>query len=38
MAKAKQLHSAADEKALMTELWDPAIADDPLAFVMFTFP
>jgi hypothetical protein len=22
----------------MTELWDPAIADDPYAFVMFTFP
>jgi hypothetical protein len=27
-----------DEKALMTELWDSAVADDLLQFVMFTFP
>lgn len=30
--------SAKDELALMTEIWDPAIADDPLAFVMFIYP
>lgn len=27
-----------DEKALMTELWDPNLADDLLAWVMFAFP
>lgn len=26
------------EQALMTEIWDPAIADDPYAFVMFAYP
>lgn len=26
------------EMALMREIWDPAIADDPEAFVMFIFP
>lgn len=26
------------EQQLMTEIWDPAIADDPYAFVMFAFP
>jgi hypothetical protein len=31
-------YSAKDEQKLMTEIWDPAIADDPLAFVMFVFP
>lgn len=31
-------YSAKDERALMTEVWDPAIADDLLAFVMFMFP
>lgn len=31
-------YSAADEKKLMTELWDPAIAENPEAFVMFAFP
>jgi hypothetical protein len=31
-------YSAQDDKKLMTELWSPAIADDPLAFVMFVFP
>lgn len=30
--------SPKDEKQLMTEIWDPRIADDPLAFVMFVFP
>jgi hypothetical protein len=27
-----------DEEALMTELWDPEIADDPYKAVMFAFP
>lgn len=27
-----------DEQALMTELWDPAIADDLLKYVMFVWP
>lgn len=31
-------YSAQDEKKLMTELWSPEIADDPLAFVMFVYP
>lgn len=31
-------YTAADEQKLMTEMWDPAIADDPLAWVMFAFP
>lgn len=31
-------YSAKDEQKLMTEIWDPAIADDPYAFVMFAFP
>jgi len=38
MPKAKQLGSAADEKALMTELWDPALADDLRAYVQFVYP
>lgn len=31
-------YKAADEQKLMTDIWDPAIADDPFAFVMFIFP
>ncbi len=31
-------YSVTDEQKLMTELWSPEIADDPLAFVMFAFP
>jgi hypothetical protein len=31
-------YKAQDEEKLMQELWAPAIADDPLAFVMFVFP
>lgn len=31
-------YSPKDEKALMTEIWDPAIADNPLKFVKFIFP
>jgi hypothetical protein len=38
MPKAKQIYGAKDEQDLMTELWDPRLADDPLAFVMFAFP
>lgn len=36
--KAKQVYDAASEQSLMTELWDPQIADDLRAFVMFLFP
>jgi len=38
MPKAKQVDTAKNEQALMTELWDPRLANDPLAFVMFVFP
>lgn len=38
MPKAKQLYDAKSEQALMTEIWDPQIADDLRAFVMFVFP
>src|SRR5690348_182430 len=38
MAKAKQVYSAADEKTLMSELWDPQLADDLRAHVMFMYP
>lgn len=31
-------YSAKEEQALMTEVWDPALADDPYAFVMFAYP
>lgn len=31
-------YSAKDEQRLMTELWDPALADDLLKFVMFVYP
>lgn len=31
-------YSNLDEKKLMTEIWDPQIADDPEAFVMLVFP
>jgi hypothetical protein len=27
-----------EEQRLMVEMWDPRIADDPLAFVLFAFP
>lgn len=32
------VYAAADEEALMTRLWAPSIANDPLAFVMLAFP
>lgn len=38
MPKAKQICSAADEQTLMTELWDPNLADDLRAWTMFVFP
>lgn len=38
MPKAKQLYSPADEKTLMSELWDPQLADDIRAHVMFMYP
>lgn len=31
-------YSAKHDEMLMAEIWDPRIADDPLAFVMFCFP
>lgn len=34
----KVQYTAADEQQLMTELWDPRLADDPEAFVMFVYP
>lgn len=36
--KAKPVDTPANEQALMTELWDPALADDLRAFVMFVYP
>jgi len=33
-----QRPSAADEQRLMVELWDPALKDNLLAYVMFVFP
>jgi hypothetical protein len=38
MAKSTTIYSPAEEQELMTKLWDPAIADDPLAVVMFVYP
>jgi hypothetical protein len=32
------IYSAQEEQELMSQLWAPAIKDNPLAFVMFTFP
>jgi hypothetical protein len=34
----KPIYTAQDEQTLMARLWAPAIADDPLAFVLFCFP
>lgn len=31
-------YSPKDDQKLMTELWSPAIAEDPLQFVLFVFP
>jgi hypothetical protein len=38
MTTRQSILSAKDEQRLMTELWDPRIADDPEAFVLFAFP
>lgn len=38
MSSAKPVYDAKGEMQLMTELWDPQLADDPIAFVMFAFP
>jgi hypothetical protein len=38
MAVTKSPYSVKDEKKLMTEIWDPRIADDADAFVRFIFP
>jgi hypothetical protein len=36
--RSKAQYSPEEEQELMTQLWSPMIADDPLAFVMFNFP
>lgn len=36
--KAESPFSPKDEQRLMTELWDPAISEDPEKFVLFIFP
>jgi hypothetical protein len=38
MALSQMKYSAKDEQSLMTELWDPQIADDLEQFVLFTYP
>ena len=38
MAKQQPIYDARGEQALMLELWDPRIADDPRNFVRFAFP
>ena len=32
------IYKSDEEQKLMVELWSPAIADDPEAFVLFAFP
>ncbi len=32
------IYSAAEEMELMSRLWSPTIKDDPLAFVLLTYP
>ena len=32
------VYSAQDEQELMARLWSPIIKDNPLAFVLYTFP
>lgn len=36
--KTERPYNAKDEQRLMTEIWDPQIADDPYKFIMFAFP
>lgn len=38
MSKIVSPFSAADEKKLMVELWDPKISEDLLKFIMFVYP
>lgn len=38
MTAVKSPYSPQDEKKLMIDLWDPKIAEDPLAFVLYVFP
>lgn len=38
IAKSNSPYSVSDEKKLMTEIWDPQIAENPEAFVLFAFP
>ena len=38
MASSAPVYDAQSEQRLMTELWDPRIADDPRAFVRFVYP
>lgn len=38
MANKKLKHSAKQEQMLMSEIWDPQIAEDLRRYVMFTFP
>lgn len=38
MAEASRPYTSKDEKLLMTEIWDPQIADDLEKYVMFVFP
>ncbi len=38
MTSARSPYKAKDDQLLMTEIWDPSIAEDPYAFVMFAFP
>lgn len=38
MAAPKTRYSAKDEQKIMTEFWDPQIANDPEQFVLFAFP
>ena len=32
------IYKSAEEQKLMVELWSPAVADDPEAFVLYAFP
>jgi hypothetical protein len=38
MKKHESPYSVKDEQKLMTEIWDPVIAENPYNFVMFVFP
>jgi len=38
MPQPKQIYDAGQEQELMATIWDPRLANDPYAFVMFIFP